>query len=93
MIDTKSFLEFCKKEYHVDFVDMQTGKNALDIIQENNARKTCLSCRWAMNGDGKTLHKEDVVCVNGQSEYITEWVSSEMVCDFWNEAGENDEQT
>ena len=45
MIDTKSFLEFCKKEYHVDFVDMQTGKNALDIIQENNARKTCLSCR------------------------------------------------
>jgi hypothetical protein len=33
-INSKSFMEFFEKQFNVKFVDVKTGKFALDIIKE-----------------------------------------------------------
>lgn len=39
MINPKNFLEFCEKEFKIEFVDSNTGKKVLDIIAENEVKK------------------------------------------------------
>jgi hypothetical protein len=39
MINPKSFIEFCKKELKVEFVDITTGKRVLDLIVEEDNKK------------------------------------------------------
>lgn len=90
-IGTKSFMEFFKEEFNIDFIEQETGRNALDIIKENERKRDCLSCHYAMAGDGRYLHEEDTICINNKSEYVTDWVSDEMICDLWEKGGELDE--
>jgi len=40
----------------------------------------------AIKGDGKLLHEKDTICVNSESEYVTDWVSENNVCSVWEEA-------
>jgi hypothetical protein len=91
MIDAKSFMEFFEKEFDVKFVDSKSGRNALDIIREKEQErdaieKNCLTCFWVAKGDGVSLHKDDRVCVNADSEYVTEWVFESTVCARWKKA-------
>ncbi len=76
-------MEFFEKQFNVKFVDVKTGKFALDIIKEKQNNKNCCNCKWIINGDGKSLHEEDSVCGNIESEYTTEFVNRETVCQFW----------
>lgn len=82
-INAKNFMEFFEKECGVKFVDINTGKRALDIIADNESRRSCATCSWAVNGDGVTAHEKDTVCVNADSRYVTDFVSGDMKCDLW----------
>ncbi|MFA5577828.1 MAG: hypothetical protein WC983_11280 [Tissierellaceae bacterium] len=87
-ITSKEFVGFFKKEFNINFIDAKTGKNVLEIIKENEKKKNCLNCYWSMSGDGVYLHKEDTICINDKSEYVTDWMSDEIVCEFWEKDGE-----
>ena len=80
MIDSKSFMEFFEKEYGVKFVDVNTGRNALDIINE---RRVCGKCQYIVRGDGKTLHAEDMVCANPESSHATDFRMKGDTCEHW----------
>lgn len=82
-INAKNFMEFFEKECGVKFIDINTGKRALDIIADNESRKSCANCNWAANGDGITMHEKDLVCVNADSRYVADSVSADMKCDLW----------
>ena len=90
MITPKDFMEFAEKEWGVSFVDVATGKKVLDVIKEKNIEKICNSCKWASNGDGKVVHKNDVVCTNGDSENCSEFISPKTSCKNWEAADEQD---
>ena len=40
VIDEKSFMEFFEKEYGVKFVDAETGRKALDVVEEHKGNFT-----------------------------------------------------
>ena len=80
MIDTKSFMEFFEKEYGVKFVDANTGKNALDIINE---KQVCGKCKHIIRGNGKSLHAEDMVCGNPESSHVCDFRSNDDTCKLW----------
>ena len=88
MIDAKSFMEFFEKQYGTKFVDMKTGKNALDVINEH---KTCVNCQFILKGDGKSLLVEDMVCGNSDSDYVTDFRMSDDTCENWKAAMEEKE--
>jgi len=77
MIDSKIFIEFFEKEYGTKFVDIATGKNALDIMRSN---RTCGKCKHVLHGDGKIIHIGDMVCGNTKSESVTDFMSDEDSC-------------
>jgi len=87
MIDPKSFMEFFEKEFGVEFVDSNTGRNALEVLAENEkakqGEKVCDNCRWGAKGDGKIVHESDIICVNDKSKYITDSVSKKHTCKLW----------
>ena len=80
MIDAKSFMEFFEKQYGTKFVDMKTGRNALDVINE---QRTCANCKYILKGNGETLHMDDMVCGNPDSNYVTDFLMSDDICDNW----------
>ena len=80
MIDPKSFMEFFEKQYGVTFVDANTGKRALDIIDEKNI---CGMCRHIVRGDGKAIHAEDMVCVNPDSIHAGDFRANDDTCKLW----------
>jgi hypothetical protein len=82
-INAKNFMEFFEKECGVKFIDINTGKCALDIIADSESRKSCGTCKWSANGDGVAIHEKDRVCVNADSRYVTDFVSGDMKCDLW----------
>lgn len=82
-IKAKSFMKFFEKECGVKFIDINTGKRALDIIVDSKSRKSCTTCRWSANGEGVIVHEKDMVCVNADSRYVTDFVSAGMKCDLW----------
>lgn len=48
--------------------------------------RTCGNCDYcAENG-------EDLVCVNDQSEYLSDFVEPDHVCDEWNGCKEDEEE-
>ena len=61
-------------------MDLGTGKNALDIIKKD---RVCGKCRYDARGDGVTMFKEDIVCVNADSRYLSESVFENDTCEFW----------
>ncbi|NLT47642.1 MAG: hypothetical protein GXX92_04445 [Clostridiales bacterium] len=83
MKSLKDLIESFEDTFGVSFVDEKTGKKILDLIAIDEQKKNCMTCKWAMNGDGKNLHEEDTVCVNGDSEHVTERVTENMTCDLW----------
>ena len=40
MIDAKSFMKFFEEEMGVEFIDSNTGKRALDVIGEREAKNS-----------------------------------------------------
>ncbi len=82
-------MEFFEKEFNVKFIDLKTGKKALDIIKgkERNGN----NCKWIIYGDGQYLHEEDSVCGNNESDYLADFVNGEMTCEFWSQGSEKDE--
>jgi hypothetical protein len=80
MIDPKSFMEFFEKQYDVKFIDANTGKNALDIINDTNI---CGTCKHIAHGDGKALHVDDMVCVNPDSIHAGDFRASDDTCELW----------
>ena len=82
MIDPKSFIEFFAKEYGVKFVDANTGRNALDIINES---RKCKTCEHIIRGGGKVLHAEDMVCGNPQSNHLSDFRMNDDTCNLWEE--------
>ena len=79
MIDPKRFMEFFENEYGVKFVDANTGKNALDLIKESHI---CGKCQYGARGDGVTSFVEDIICVNADSRFVTEYVSENDTCEL-----------
>ena len=80
MIDPKKFMEFFEKECGVKFVDVNTGKNALDIIK---GERVCGKCHYGARGDGVTSFEEDIVCVNANSPHVTDFRMSDESCAYW----------
>ena len=80
MIDTKSFMEFFEKKYGVQFVDVNTGKNVLDIINE---KQVCEKCKHIIRGNGRILHTEDMVCGNPKSDNVTDFRTKDDTCELW----------
>ena len=82
-INAKNFMEFFEKECGIKFIDVNTGKRALDIIADSETRKSCATCSWAANGDGIIMHEKDMVCAHADSRHVTDFVSVDMKCDLW----------
>jgi hypothetical protein len=82
-INAKNFMEFFEKECGVKFVDINTGKRALDIITDNESRRSCATCSWVANGHSIIMHEKDMVCVHADSRHVTDVVSADMKCDLW----------
>ena len=80
IIDPKRFMEFFEKQTGKKFVDVNTGRYALDIIKEN---QVCGKCRYGARGDGVTMFKEDIVCVNADSRFVADYVSENDTCKHW----------
>ena len=76
-ITPKDFIQFFEKELG------ETGKRILDEIVEAEKKKTCEFCQFGSRGDGKWVHKDDIVCVNDKSDRCTDFVSSKDKCDKW----------
>jgi translation initiation factor 2B subunit (eIF-2B alpha/beta/delta family) len=86
MIDAKSFMGFFENEYGVKFKDVESGRDALGIIneQEGQAKKNrvCCKCEYAIKG-GEFIHDSDIICGNGDSVKVTEFVSANDSCEYW----------
>ena len=80
MIDSKSFMEFFEKQTGKKFVNVNTGRYALDIKKEDHV---CGKCRYGAHGDGVTMFKEDIVCVNAELRRVTDFVMKNDTCEFW----------
>ena len=80
MIDAKSFMEFFENQYGTKFVDMKTGRNALDVLNE---QRTCANCQYILRGDGESLLVGDMVCGNPDSDYVTDFRMSDDTCIYW----------
>ena len=80
MIDAVKVLEFFEKESGKKFVDVKTGKNAIDLLK---ASRTCEKCNHVLHGDGKSLLVGDMVCGNARSDYVTDFRMSDDTCDLW----------
>jgi len=87
MIDAKSFMEFFEKEYGVEFVDVSTNKPTLDIIKE---QRVCTKCKYCASGDGVHSFVEDTICVNSDSDYVTEFRTGDDTCELWESAKNED---
>jgi len=83
VIDDKSFIEFCEREFNVKFVDQTTGRNALEIIKEQKYQGKCQNCASALHGDGVMLHLGDIICGDDRSDHCADWVNSDYSCEFW----------
>jgi hypothetical protein len=83
MINEKNFMEFFEKEYGVNFVDANTGRNVLDIIKED---RVCGRCEHVIQGNGRTLHIGDMVCNNPKSDHVTDFRCSDDSCILWEAA-------
>ena len=70
MIDPIKLMEFFEKQSGVKFVDVITGKNAIDLIKETHV---CGKCEYGARGDGVTGFVEDIVCVNADSRHVTDF--------------------
>ena len=102
MFNARDFIEFAEKEFNIQFIDMQTGRDmetgrkVLDVFSDNEKRgkdkfdANCVNCNWAMSGNGVVLHEDDIICVNNQSEHLTDWVGEDMSCDLWEQIEGND---
>ena len=90
-INAKNFMEFFENQCGVKFVDISTGKNALDLINErekiNSNERACGNCKYGAKGDGIFAHTEDIVCVNSDSPNTTEFVFADSNCDHWERGG------
>jgi len=80
MIDAIKVLEFFEKESGKKFVDVKTGKNAVDLLK---ASRTCEKCNHVIRGDGKSLLVGDMVCGNAHSDYVTDFRMKDDTCDLW----------
>ena len=38
MIDAKSFMEFFEKQFNIQFIDVETGMKALDVVAEHEKK-------------------------------------------------------
>ena len=76
-------MEFFEDQCGVKFVDSETGKNALDIINEREKNQTCGNCKFGAKGDGDFNHVDDIICVNADSPNLTENVFDESSCEHW----------
>lgn len=75
-----SFIDFCKNKYNVQFINEQTNSKLTDqILKESN----CTNCYYGQPGDGIYNHVQDYICVNNESEYVTQFVFQNMYCQFW----------
>ena len=48
------------------------------IMNISNTHMTCLTCEY-----GSIDESGDVYCVNGDSEYCSEWVGADTSCERW----------
>jgi len=80
MIDSIKLLEFFEKQSGKKFVDVKTGKNAIDLLRAN---RTCEKCSHALHGDGKSLLVGDIVCGNARSDYTTDLRMKDDSCGLW----------
>ena len=83
MIDPIKFMEFFEKTSGVKFVDVNTGKNAIDVIKET---QVCGKCEFGARGDGVTGFVEDIVCVNADSRHVTDFRMENETCEHWKAA-------
>jgi len=94
LINSMNFMEFFEKECGVKFVDVNTGKSALDMLyeQEKQALKDrlCVNCKYALHGDGEFAHIHDILCGNGDAEYASEFRVSDDTCELWGTGGSVD---
>jgi len=51
-----------------------------------NAEKTCGNCEHVIRGDGITLHAEDMVCGNPDSDYASDFRFDDDTCICWEAA-------
>lgn len=49
--------------------------------------KACSNCKWHVSSDFDGGH----ICVNGFSDYCSEYTRSNWCCDQWEEDDENDD--
>jgi hypothetical protein len=86
-INAKNFMEFFQNQLGVTFVDIATGKNALDLILEQGeasaVERLCKTCEYCKCGDGVFAHVEDMICVNPKSENLGEFILSDDRCVLW----------
>jgi hypothetical protein len=82
LINARNFMEFFQNQYGIEFIDAITGKRALDLIHKKE-QNLCSTCKFAAEGDGKFVHLDDMICTNGESERVTEFVSADSSCDQW----------
>ena len=80
MIDAIKLLEFLEKESGKKFVDVKTGKNAIDLLK---ASRTCEKCNHTIHGDGKAIHIGDIICGNSCSDYVIDFRMKDETCDLW----------
>jgi len=80
MIDAIKVLEFFEKESRKEFVDVKTGKNAIDLLK---ASRTCEKCNHIIRGDGESFLVGDMVCGNARSDYVTDFRMKDDTCDLW----------
>ena len=75
-------MEFFEKEYGVKFVDHKTGKTRQELIAEQELGRNCGNCLWGAKG-GEYNYPDDIVCVNADSDNVSEFVTDEMKCYLW----------
>jgi hypothetical protein len=80
-------MEFFENECGVKFIDMETGKSALDSLRkyekQTNKDKLCSNCKYILKGDGKFIHISDNICGNIDSIHATEFRSLNATCELW----------
>ena len=75
-------MEFFEKEYGITFVDHKTGKTRQEMILEQESNKNYSNCIWDAKG-GEYNHPDDIVCVNTDSKHVSDHVTVDMKCCFW----------
>jgi hypothetical protein len=94
VINAKSFMEFFERENGIIFIDTTTGEKALDIIRAQEEQKSkkqiCCNCEYAVKGDGKFAHIQDLICANGNSPNVSDFMTAKTTCNYWEQRKEND---